>query len=164
MADRKELGCACGLLHYDAQSFVLRIPVFLTEVGDHVRGKQKWYAQNGVSRDGILKAPQMKFPLLLGGIWNGDSMSRGQGLVRAALGGRPGMKWITHIVALSETKKDWLKHLWESMLAQQIHKKAKRIWSKRVFGGYSFLSFFFWASGQQMIPQQFKYDGWGSRR
>lgn len=39
-------------------------------------------------------------------IWNGDNVSWGQGLVIAALGGRPGMKWITHIVAQRETKKD----------------------------------------------------------
>lgn len=35
----------------------------------------------------------------------------GQELVRAALGGRPGMKWITHIVAQRETKKDGRKPL-----------------------------------------------------
>lgn len=29
-------------------------------------------------------------------IWEEDRRSRGQGLVRAALGGRGGMKWITH--------------------------------------------------------------------
>lgn len=43
-------------------------------------------------------------------IWNGDNVSRGQGLVRAALGGRPGMKWITHTVAQRETKKNGQKH------------------------------------------------------
>ena len=52
---------------------------------------------------------------MLVGIWNGDNMSWGRGLVRAALGGCPGMKWITHTVALSETKKDGLKHLCEGI-------------------------------------------------
>lgn len=44
-------------------------------------------------------------------IWNEDNMSWGQGLVRAALGGSPGMKWITHIVAQREKKKDGQKQL-----------------------------------------------------
>lgn len=38
----------------------------------------------------------------------GDNVSRGgRGPVRAALGGRPGMKWITHIIAQRETKERW---------------------------------------------------------
>lgn len=44
-------------------------------------------------------------------IWKEDKRSRGQGLVRAALRRRPGMKWITHIVAQRETMKDGQKRV-----------------------------------------------------
>ncbi len=40
----------------------------------------------------------------------GDNVTRGQELVRAALGGCPGMKWITHVVAQRETKCDGQNH------------------------------------------------------
>lgn len=41
----------------------------------------------------------------LAAICKEDKRSRGQGLVRAALGGRPGMKWITH--TQSHKEKQW---------------------------------------------------------